>query len=69
MLKRKVNMDFIFLSAAGSLIQLTIQSLCSDCLRVFIELAGAGAIGKALAFFQILNIDTKHSRVNKSRII
>ena len=35
---------------------------------VFIELAGAGAIGNALAFFQILNIED-NSRVNKSRII
>ena len=104
-LKRKVNMGFIFLSAAGSLMQLTIQCLCCDCLRVFIEstgagtkyrkqlrrqqvkdhpvqnfhrdlsslrvfieLTGAGAIGKALAFFQIQNIGN-NSRVNKSRII
>ena len=45
MLKQKVNMGFIFLTAAGSLIQLTIQCLCCDCLKVFIELTGAGAIG------------------------
>ena len=37
-------------------------------LRVFIELTGAGAIGKALAFFQIQNMGN-NSRVNKSRII
>ena len=67
-LKRKVNMDFIFLSAAGSLMQLTIQCLCCDCLRLFIDLAGAGTIGKALEFFQIQNIGN-NSRVNKSRII
>ena len=103
-LKREVNMGFIFLSAAGSLMQLTIQCLCCDCLRVFnestgagtkyrkqltrqqvkdhpvqnfhrdlsslrvfIELTGAGAICKALAFFQIQNI-RNNSRVNKSRI-
>ena len=105
MLKRKVNMGFIFLSAAGSLMQLTIQCLCCDCLRVFIESTGAGtkdrkqltrqqvrdhpvqnfhrdlsslrvfieltgarAIGKALAFFQIQNI-RNNSRVNKSGIV
>ena len=28
--------------------QLTIPCLCCDCLRVFIELTGAGAIGKTL---------------------
>ena len=104
-LKRKVNMGFIFPSAASSLMQLTIPCLCCDCLRVFIEptgagtkdrkqltrqqvkdhpvqnfhrdlsslrvfieLTGAGAIGKALAFFQIQNIGN-NSRVNKSRII
>ena len=61
-------MDFIFLSAAGSLIQLTIQCLCGDCLRLFIDLAGAGATGKALAFFQMLNVGN-NSRVNKSKII
>ena len=68
MLKRKVNVDFIFLLAAGSLMQLTIQCLCGDCLRVFIELTGAGVIGDALAFFQILNIGN-NLRVNKSRVI
>ena len=67
-LKRKVSMNFIFLLAACSLMQFTIQCLCCDCLKVFIELAGAGAIGNALAFFQILNIED-NSRVNKSRII
>ena len=36
--------------------------------RLFVELAGAGAIGKALSFFQILN-KSKNSRVDKSRII
>ena len=36
-------------------------------LRVFIELTGAGAIGKALAFFKIQNI-RNNFRVNKSRI-
>ena len=48
--------------------QLTIPCLCCDCLRVFIGLTGAGAIGKTLAFFQIQNIGN-NSRVNKSRII
>ena len=33
-----------------------IQCLCCDCLRVFIESTGAGAIGKALEFFHIQNI-------------
>ena len=61
-------MDFIFLSANGSLIQLTIQCLCGDRLRVFIDLAGAGALGKALAFIQILKIGN-NSRVNMSKII
>ena len=37
-------------------------------LAAFVELAGAGAIGKALSFFQILNIG-KNSRVDKSKII
>ena len=55
-------MDFIFLSAAGSLIQLTIQCLCcnSGNQKVFIELAGAGAMGKELAIFQRLNIGNKN---------
>ena len=66
--QRKVNMGFIFLSSAGSLMQLTIQCLCCDCLKVFIELTGAGAIGKGRVFFQIQNIGN-NSRVNKSRII
>ena len=35
---------------------------------MFIELTGTGAIGKALAFFQIQNIGN-NSLVNKSRII
>ena len=37
-------------------------------LAAFVELTGAGAIGKALSFFQILNIG-KNSRVGKSNII
>ena len=37
-------------------------------LRKFIELTGAGAIAKALAFFQIQNMGN-NSCVNKSRII
>ena len=37
-------------------------------LAAFVELAGAGATGKALSFFQILNIG-KNSRVDKSKII
>ena len=36
--------------------------------KVFVELAGVGAIDKALSFFQILN-KRKNSRVDKSRII
>ena len=36
--------------------------------KVFVELAGAGAIGKALSFFQILN-ESKNSRLDRSRII
>ena len=67
-LKRKVSMNFIFLSAACSLMQFTIQCLCCDCLKVFIKLAGAGAIRNALAFFQVLNMED-NSRVNKSRNI
>ena len=35
---------------------------------MFIELTGAGAIGKELAFFQIQNMGN-NSRVNKSRIV
>ena len=35
---------------------------------MFVELAGTGAIGKALSFFQILN-KSKNSRVDRSRII
>ena len=37
-------------------------------LAAFVELAGAGTIGRALSFFQILNIG-KNSRVDKSKII